>query len=225
MTVGEANRHTVAATHSTEEASAPSAAQRAALTDALRSLESWCSQRKWAGTDPYDGLNATRAVLLLKRSVLGRRVLTQLVKRSPVNLRPLLGISAGQSAAALAQIASSYARGTIPGEAGRQRLAETLCALVALRCDGFEEPCWGYHFDVQTRVLFYPTGSPNTIATVFAGLALLDAHEATGEVRLLELATAVGDFFLRHVPQTEDGDERSSATSWVIVRRSTTPTR
>lgn len=137
---------------------------------------------------------------------MGQRLLTQLVKRSPVNLRPLLGIPTAQSAAALAQVASSYALGAIPGKEGRSRLAETLHALETLRCTGFEEPCWGYHFDVQTRVFFYPTGSPNTIATVFAGLALLDSYEATNEQRLLELAAATGDFFLRHVPQTEDGD-------------------
>jgi hypothetical protein len=193
-------------TLSTQATPAPSSDQRGALTDALRRLESWGRERDWAGTDPYDGLNATRLAWPLKRSVLGQRILTQLVKRSPVNLRPLLGIPAGQSAAALAQVASSYALGAIPGEEGRSRLAETLRTLEALRCAGFEEPCWGYHFDVQTRVFFYPTGSPNTIATVFAGLALLDAHEVTGEKRLLELATGAGDFFLRHVPQTEDGD-------------------
>jgi hypothetical protein len=138
--------------------------------------------------------------------VLGKRVLTQLVKRSPINLRPLLGIPAGRSAAALAQVASSYALGAIPGEEGRKRLAEILQALEELRCSGFDEPCWGYHFDVQTRVFFYPAGSPNTIATVFAGLAFLDAFELTNDARQLEIAVGAGDFFLRHIPQTEDGD-------------------
>jgi hypothetical protein len=196
----------MAATPSIQALPALSSDRRVALTDALRHLESWGRERNWAGTDPYDGLNATRMTWPLKRSVLGRRVLTQLVKRSPVNLRPLFGIPPGQSAAALAQVASSYALGAIPGEQGRSCLMETLHRLEELRCDGFDEPCWGYHFDVQTRVFFYPAGSPNTIATAFAGLALLDAHEATREQRLLELATGAGDFFLRHVPQTEDGE-------------------
>jgi hypothetical protein len=94
----------------------------------------------------------------------------------------------------------------IPGERGRSRLRHTLGELQVLRCEGFEEPCWGYHFDVQTRVFFYPSGSPNTIATAFAGMALLDAYEATRENGLLELAAGAGDFFLRHVPQTEDAN-------------------
>ncbi len=66
-----------------------------------------------------------------------------------------------------------------------------------LRCATFREPCWGYHFDVQTRVFFYPRSAPNTIATAFAGLGLLDAWElrlATSSS--LKLAAGVGDFFI-----------------------------
>ena len=194
------------AQQSTEAASPALAERRAALSSSVRRLEAWGHERGWAGSDPYDGLNATRLATPLKRSALGRRVLTQLVKRSPRDLRRLFGIRANQSAAALAQVASSYALGAIPGEQGRSRLAEALDDLLVLRCVGFDEPCWGYHFDVQTRVFFYPSTSPNTIASVFAGMALIDAYEATGESQLLELATGAGEFFLRHVPQTEDGD-------------------
>src|SRR6476469_9976771 len=114
-----------------------SEAQRAALSDALRRLEAWGDERGWVGSDPYDGLNATRLAGPLKRSVLGRRVLTQLVKRSPTDLRRLLGIGVGRSAAALAQVASSYALGATPGEQGRERLAETLRDLRTLRCVAF----------------------------------------------------------------------------------------
>ena len=51
-----------------------------------------------------------------------------------------------------------------------------------------------------------PNSTPNTIATAFAGLALLDAYESTRDEQLLALATGTGEFFLHHVPQTEDGD-------------------
>jgi len=58
---------------------------------------------------------------------------------------------------------------------------------------------------VQTRVFFYPRTAPNTIATAFAGFALLDAYERTGRSELLELASGIARFFVRHVPQTEAG--------------------
>jgi hypothetical protein len=55
-------------------------------------------------------------------------------------------------------------------------------------------------------VFFYSRRQPNTIATAFAGHALLDAHLALGDESLLERARGVGWFFLRRVPQTETGE-------------------
>jgi rhamnogalacturonyl hydrolase YesR len=177
----------------------PAIAMRAA-----KELERWGSDRRWAGTDPYDGLNATRIPRSLRRSPLALRVLTQGVKRSPLNLRPLLGIPTGVSAATLGLVISAYARNGFLEEAeAREKLKWSIDRLVELRSPGFEEPCWGYHFDVQTRVFFYPRTMPNTIATAFAGLGLLDAYELAGDRRALDLARGAADFFVRHVPQTE----------------------
>jgi hypothetical protein len=178
--------------------------RRHQLVDALAALEAWGSARDWRGSDPYDGLNATRLPSPLVRSRRGRQIVTQVVKRSPLDLRPMLGIQPAHSAAALAQVVSAYARYRfLPTEEAPSKLADAIRELEALRCQDFAEPCWGYHFDVQTRVFFYPKGAPNTIATSFAGLALLDAFDTTGEPRLLELAEGAGDFFMNHVPLTE----------------------
>jgi hypothetical protein len=177
---------------------------RAQVVATLTDLDAWGSQRDWTGADPYDGLNASRLVTPLLGSRRGKQAVTQLVKRSPLDLRPLFGIKGEKSAAAIAQVASAYARnGFLPEHEARSKLDRAIEDLERLRCHGFEEPCWGYHFDVQTRVFFYPRGSPNTIATSFAGLAALDAYEATAEEGYLELARGTGEFFLRHVPLTE----------------------
>ncbi|HSR95302.1 MAG TPA: hypothetical protein VLK56_10600 [Solirubrobacterales bacterium] len=169
-------------------------------------LDAWGSERGWRGTDPYEGLNARRRGLgPLKRSPLGRRLLIQAVKRSPLDLRRPLDVPQAASAAAVAWAVSAYARnGFLGEEQARQRLRECLALLRSLRVQGYKEPCWGYHFDVQSRVFFYPSTTPNTIATAFAGLSLLDAHAALGDPALLEEATGVGEFFLRDVPQTDD---------------------
>lgn len=139
----------------------------------------------------------------LRASPLALRVLTQAVKRSPLNLRPVLGIPAGLSAATLAHALSAYARNGFLFDADAQaKVRFCLDGLTALRCRRFSEPCWSYHFDVQTRVFFYPRTAPNTIATAFAGLGLLDAHELAGDGDAAELALGAGEFFVRHIPQT-----------------------
>ena len=175
-----------------------------ALLSTVRELEAWGDRRDWVGPDPYEALNARRVPAILRRSERGRQGLTQLVRLSPIDLRPALGIRPEQSAAALAHVAMAYAAGEfLPRRELDHKLAWTLTRLEQLRCRGFDQPCWGYHFDVQTRIFFYPRGAPNTIATSFGGLALIEAYERTGQRELLDQAEAVGDFFLRHVPQTE----------------------
>ncbi len=180
----------------------------AAASELARRLARWGEDRGWRGTDPYEGLSASRRVVApLKRTALGRRVLIQTVKRSPVDLRPALGIGPKPDAASVAWTVSALARnGFLDPDQARSRLAGALDLLEGLRCGAFEEPCWGYHFDFQSRVFFYRSGEPNTIATAFAGHALLDAYEALGDAPLLDRAHGVGRFFMRHVPLTEDGE-------------------
>ena len=68
----------------------------------MRSLERWAADGGWSGTDPYDGLTAGRLTRPIRASRQGRRILTQAVKRSPVDIRRLLAIRPFRSAMALA---------------------------------------------------------------------------------------------------------------------------
>src|SRR5438067_2361972 len=83
---------------------------RVELPDGLRRIRRWGEARDWCGYDPYDALNSPFEPLLTLGRPLGRRVLTQAVKRSPINLRPALRIEPTWNAKALALVASAYAR-------------------------------------------------------------------------------------------------------------------
>lgn len=169
------------------------------VTSVLGEIDRWGTERDWIGTDPYDGLNARRVPAFVKRHPLTRTVLIQCVKRSPVNLRPLLGIPREANAASIAWVLSAYS--VFPHLDG-SNLDSLVARLLSMRSARFAEPCWGYHWPFQSRVFLYDREEPNTIATTYAAMALLDAHERTGDERLLEVARGAGDFFLRHVPQT-----------------------
>src|SRR5262245_16861902 len=122
-----------------------------------RRLARWGDGRAWRGTDPYEGLSATRRVVRPpKRTALGRRLLVQAVKRSPLDLRPMLGIEPKPDAASVAWSVSALARdGFLGPSEAEPMLARALELLDGLRSPGYEEPCWGYHFDFQSRVFFY----------------------------------------------------------------------
>ncbi len=173
---------------------------------ALVALERWGEARDWRGRDPYDALNGSRT-RLLGRTRLGRRLVIQLAKRSPLDLSRPLGITPGENANAIAHVLSAYARmGDRLGIDAAARTEWCIDRLEALRARGYEEPCWGYHFDVETRYFFYPRTTPNTIATAFAGHALLDAAERRGSARAAALAAGVGEFLLRRIEATPDPD-------------------
>ena len=160
-----------------------------AIDAAVAQIRSWGEARDWRGYDPYDGLNSPFAPALTLGRPLGRRLLTQAVKRSPINLRPLLRIKPGTNAKAIALVASGYARLAAAGDTtARDEAIQRLDWLAA------RGPGWGYHFPVQTRFFAYSAESPNTIATSFAAHAFLDGLELMNLKRLATQIEAACDF-------------------------------
>jgi hypothetical protein len=130
----------------------------------------------FAGWDPYDALSAP-PIRRVARTALGRQAAIQLFKRSPVNLRPLLGMQPQRHTKALALCVSAYSSLARLPDGDRYRslaltLADDLAGRVVLAPAGSG---WAYDFDVQTRWGFYPAGKPNAVVTAFAIQALLDA--------------------------------------------------
>jgi len=182
----------------------------------------YCRSEAWAGYDPYDALNSNLARLLPIKQKLSRTVLTQLIKRSPVNLRPLLGIRkelnpkgialAARAIILLAERDNHTLQPDLLGESDRafHGLDDTrdsfdtdfrflINKLDAMRSGAYEEACWGYNFDWQSRAFFAPRGTPNVVCTVFAAHAFLDWYEKSGSARALELATSSCRFLLDRI--------------------------
>jgi hypothetical protein len=164
------------------------------------------------GADPYDGLNSRLLAPLLSRSRLLRLVVIQGVKRSPVNLRPLLLVPAGCNPKGLALfLAGAGELPALPGTAGRTGwLADALLSL-ASRPDGapvfgnrttrtgiaerigagaapFKGPIgWGYHFPWQAVAFLQPPYFPTVVATSFVVDALA-ACQSPAYARVVESA-------------------------------------
>ena len=189
---------------------------------ALSSLLRYCRSEAWAGYDPYDGLNSRLAHSFPFNHKFTRTALTQLVKRSPFNLRPILGIKKelnpkGVAVAARALMLLADRDGcrlAFDVEENSEYQTDGLEAdfnflmnrLGSLRSAKYAEACWGYNFDWQSRAFFAPRGTPNVVCTVFAAHAYLDWYERTGSESVLEMATSGCRFLLDRLNRTKDGD-------------------
>jgi hypothetical protein len=193
---------------------------------ALGALLSYCRKESWAGYDPYDGLNSPIAGILAGHK-LSRTLITQLVKRSPINIRPLLKIKKSLNSKGLALAARAVAllcdrfERVLPESIRPQHdynpsnpddiaggliddFSFLINSLDSLRSSMVEEAAWGYNFDWQSRAFFAPKGTPNVVCTVFAAQAYLDWYERTGSARAFDIAKSSCRFLLDRLNRTED---------------------
>ena len=179
--------------------------QEGALSQSVIGLLEYCKKNDWAGFDPYDVLNSR---LYARTPLYDNRIcsvaLTQIVKRLPFNLRPLLCIEKEQNPKAMALFLSAVLKLSRLGLPGTEHLAELITdRLVALRSPDTAYWCWGYSFPWQTRTIRVPRGAPNLVCTSFVANALLDAYEDNREARCLEMAVSAADYLLDELYWTD----------------------
>jgi hypothetical protein len=174
--------------------------------EATLKLLSYCQSRNWAGCDPYDALNSQLfKALPFLNSRFPRLALTQALKRSPINLRPLLLISGTQNPKGLALFLQSVMR------LSKLRLINDADELIRHLAHGIEQLrspntsfwCWGYSFPWQTRTQLVPAGTPNLVCTLFVAEALLDLYESSENERYLQMALSAADYIVQQLYWTD----------------------
>ena len=182
------------------------------LTHAYDDLLRWCRARSYAGHDPFDALNSRLfQATPLRRSRLARLAWTQLLKRSPVNLRPLARVPAGVNPKgvalfALAALADFRRLRTQEAEEHARSLLDDLLKLRVEREAG-AGAAWGYDFDWQGRAFYAPRGTPAIVPTAFAARALLEAARDFGDETYLRAARRACDFILNDLPRAAESDD------------------
>ena len=177
------------------------------LRETIAKLLSYCREQNWAGYDPYDALNSRLfSVTPLSKSRICRIAFTQILKRLPINLRPLLLIRQEQNPKALALFLMAFLKLSKLGFSGQDELIQYMIDwLIALRSPATPYWCWGYSFPWQTRTILVPRGAPNLVCTTFAANALLDTYEETGETQCLNMALSAAEYLLNEL-YWDEGD-------------------
>jgi hypothetical protein len=180
------------------------------LNSAHRDLWKWCRNQGFAGYDPYDGLNSSLFQKTpLRHSRSARLAWTQLLKRSPFNLRKIAGVPAERNAKGIALFAlaaiADYRR--LQTKEAEVTARELLDDLLGMSLKGFRGACWGYNFDWQSRSFFAPKGTPTIIPTAFAARALCEAAEVIDRDEYLPFARTICDFILNDLNQSDETSE------------------
>ena len=168
-------------------------------------LFSWCREQDFRGHDPFDALNSRLfKATPFAHSRNARLLWTQLLKRSPADLRgfalvPRERNAKGIALFALAQLAAYRRERT---EAAAQQIKSLLSILLSMKVDGFIGAAWGYNFDWQSRNFFAPRGTPTVVPTAFAARALLEASREFPSEEYLDVACSVSAFLVHELPRT-----------------------
>lgn len=206
--------------------------------DAALALYGWMAEREFRGYDPFDGaLSPLARPLAVSRWAMV--AWTQLHRRLPLQLRPVLGIRphVNPKTPALAiqghlRLAAGEGLSAEVREGHREEVRRLAGILQELRG---KEGGWGYPFRWANRHFSVPAGTPASVPTAFAVHALMDAAEdgAEDEARVHEAAEAAarllaeglnrieveGGFLLSYTPLDHRGVHNASLLSASVLAR------
>jgi rhamnogalacturonyl hydrolase YesR len=181
------------------------------INKSFTKLKTYCEKEEFKGYDPYDSLNST----LFKKLpiVSGNKVIklawTQLFKRSPINFRKLVGVKKEYNPKALGLFLSGYCNlyKIAPEKQTLDKIEFFSSEIIKSKNPNYEDACWGYNFDWQSRAFFQPAYTPTIVASTFIGSALLDAYEITKDDDLVSTARSTCNFILKDLNRTYDNNQ------------------
>jgi rhamnogalacturonyl hydrolase YesR len=164
-------------------------AKRDLLESSLHKVEKWIEEHNYRGYEPFDGLSSFLRPLTFGNLFLDR-ILMQIVRQSPINLRPVLGIKPLESTKGRGYMASGYL--TMYKKTGdetyKTRALDCLEWLMKNKSPKFEQYSWANHFDFAGRGGMYAKHESIIVWTSLIGQAFLDAYELFGDTRYLQVA-------------------------------------
>ena len=165
---------------------------RLLVLNSLQKVQKWVEDHGYKGYEPFDGLSSWARPLAFG-TILGDRLLLQLIRQSPVNLRPFLGVTPKESTKGRGYMARGYLilYRTTGREEYKTKAVECLRWLDGHKAKKYAKHSWANHFDFSSRGGRYTSEDPIIVWTALIGQGYLDAYEITGDKWFLEIADSV----------------------------------
>lgn len=191
------------------------------ISKAIELLDSCCTGNKYRGYDPYDALKSPLFRLpVIRTNKLIRFGTQQIVKRCPINLRPVLGVPKGYNPVTLGLFIQGYSYlamlGKLHGNEHLSHLSYGECIqrigflvneLKTLIPAGFHGNCWGYDFPWEARYASISAYQPTVVATGIITNALFSAGKIEGNMEYEGMVKDAAKFVLHDLNKTYSGDD------------------
>lgn len=169
----------------------------------LKKVEGWVQRNNYKGYEPFDGLSSIFRPLTFGNLFLDR-LLLQIIRQSPINLRPIFGIKPQDSTKGRGYMVRGYLnmfklRGD---EKYKDKAVKCLEWLINNKSPKYEHFSWANHFDFASRGGRYSKHESIIVWTALIGQAFLDAYEILKNVKYLDVANSLCKWILT-LPRVE----------------------
>jgi rhamnogalacturonyl hydrolase YesR len=168
------------------------------IRSSLSRLEKWVEAHEYKGYEPFDGLSSFLKPLAFGNLLL-KRVMQQLVRRFPINIRPLIGIKPLESTKGRGYMAWGYITMYTSTHDVRYKEKTEQCLewLIENKSPYYREFSWGNHYDFASRRGLLPKYEPIIVWSSLIGQAFVDMFEIVRNNRYLEVAKSICDWILQ----------------------------
>jgi len=179
------------------------------LLASTNKLQQFIEDEDYTGYDPYDALTSPIFKLPILKSQKQIRFLSQqLIKRFPINLRPVLFIKKDVNPVTLGLCIQGYANrySIYNDQEDLIKINQLVDRLILLKSTGFHGNCWGYNFPWEARYASMKAFAPTVVATGIITHSLYEAYRITKNENAKKLIIDSLPFILHDLNKTIDDD-------------------
>ncbi len=181
------------------------------IYQAVQKLRNYIEVHDYRGYDPYDALKSPLFQWPFFRSSKWIRFsVQQLLKRSPLNLRPFFRVPPGYNPVTLGLCIQGYTYLAKADPENTDRYKEKinclLDELIRLIPEGYSGACWGYDFPWDARYFNIPAYQPTVVATGIISNALFECYRYLKWQQAAELCVSAAGFVLKDLQRTPEGN-------------------
>jgi hypothetical protein len=171
---------------------------------ALNKLSDYLEKEGYKGYDPYDIMLSYIPFRYFGKWI--PVVATQIHKRNPLNIRPLIGITKEYNPKAMGLLLQAYSMlySRNRREEEKQKMDFFFNWLLNNHSEGFPGFCWGYNFPWASPLNYMKANYPSAVVTGFIGKAIFEYYMQTKKQEALNTLKSACEFINSDLHITED---------------------